>query len=124
VCLEADERLGRLPANVELALFRVLQEALTNVHRHAKASAVAVRIVRGHDRVLMEIRDDGRVIAPIVLRRFLESGAGPGVGLTGMRERVRELNGELSVNSNENGTILTVSVPVPAVLPDQATQAA
>jgi PAS domain S-box-containing protein len=112
VMLETNEDFGRLPANMEVTLFRILQEALTNVHRHARASAIAVRISRNEELVVMEIKDNGHGIAPDVLRRFRESGAGTGVGLTGMRERVRELRGELTVQSNENGTTLTVSVPV------------
>jgi PAS domain S-box-containing protein len=113
VSLDASDELGRLPGHMELALFRVLQEGLTNVHRHAKASAIAVRIARADGRVILEIRDNGRGIPAEVLQRFTESGAGTGVGLTGMRERVSELGGQLTLDSNGAGTALKVSVPVP-----------
>jgi len=113
VSLDVGDELGRLPEHMELALFRVLQEALTNVHRHARASAIAVRIARSHERVVLEIEDNGRGIKPDVLQRFAESGAGTGVGLTGIRERVGELCGQLTVESSGAGTHLTVSVPVP-----------
>jgi len=112
VMLETNEDFGRLPANMEVALFRILQEALTNVYRHARASAITVRISRDDAHAVMEIKDNGHGIAPDVLRRFRESGAGSGVGLTGMRERVRELRGKLIVESDEHGTTLRVTVPV------------
>lgn len=113
VSLDAKEEMGRLPAQMELALFRILQEALTNAHRHAKASHVAVRIARAKDEVLLEITDNGCGMPPEVLRRFVESGSGTGVGLTGMCERVRELGGQLDVDSNGAGTSLRVRVPIP-----------
>lgn len=113
VSLDITEEIGRLPAQMELALFRILQEALTNVHRHAKASSVAVRLARAKDDVVLEIADNGRGMPPEVLRRFVENGAGTGVGLTGMCERVRELGGKLTVDSNSTGTSLRVSVPIP-----------
>ena len=113
VGLDAAEDFGRLPGHVEVALFRILQEALTNAYKHAKASAIAVRMVREASRVILEIKDDGQGISPEVLERFAETGTGAGVGLTGMRERVCELGGQLSLQSTERGTAVQVSVPAP-----------
>lgn len=111
VSLHSPEDLGRLPDAVEVSLFRVLQEALTNVHRHSRATEAEVHIVREPEHLVLRIKDNGRGIAPEALRRFHETGAGMGVGLTGMRERVRELGGSLKLNSSASGTALEVRVP-------------
>lgn len=114
VSLQSPEDLGRLPDAVEVSLFRVLQEALTNVHRHSRASEAEVDIVREPEHLLLRVKDNGRGIPPEILRRFLETGAGMGVGLTGMRERVRELGGSLELRSSTSGTVLQVRVPAGA----------
>jgi PAS domain S-box-containing protein len=111
VTLHSPEDLGRLPDAVEVSLFRVLQEALTNVHRHSRATEAEVHIGREPAHLVLQVKDNGRGIDPELLRRFHETGAGMGVGLTGMRERVRELGGSLALNSSKSGTILRVRVP-------------
>ena len=104
----------RLADATELALFRVLQEALTNVHRHSGASEAAVCIQRFSGQVTLEVRDNGRGIEPDLLNRFGESGAGVGVGLISMQERARELGGKLHLESNGAGTLVRISIPVPS----------
>ena len=104
----------RLADATELALFRVLQEALTNVHRHSGASEAAVCIQRSSRQVILEVRDNGRGIEPDMLNRFGESGAGVGVGLISMQERARELGGKLHLESNGAGTLVRISIPVPS----------
>ena len=104
----------RLADATELALFRVLQEALTNVHRHSGASEAAVRIQRSSGQVILEVRDNGRGIEPEMLNRFRESGAGVGVGLISMQERARELGGMLQVESKGTGTVVRISIPIPS----------
>jgi PAS domain S-box-containing protein len=111
VSLNADD-LGRLPDAAELALFRVLQEALTNVHRHSRATAANIVIQRDAEHVILEVNDNGRGMPPELLARFRETGAGTGVGLTSMGERVRELGGELRLESNSTGTSLRITIPV------------
>ena len=86
VSLDAPHDMARLPAEAEIGLFRVLQEGLTNVHRHAGASAADVLIREQAGQIILEIRDNGRGIRPEVLRRFDSTGAGMGVGLSGMRD--------------------------------------
>lgn len=100
-----------LPKHVELVLFRVLQEGLTNVLRHSGAKAAEVLL--GHDeaRVSLSIRDFGRGMASDRLAEFHRSGTGVGIGLAGMRERVRELGGDLDVSSNNSGTLVSVIIP-------------
>jgi PAS domain S-box-containing protein len=84
--LQIPRDLERLPDAIELALFRVLQEALTNVHRHSRATSARVVILRDAEQVILEVSDNGHGIPKQVLRRFNESAALIGVGLTGMRE--------------------------------------
>jgi len=114
VNFETSDELDRLPDGVEVALFRILQEALTNVHRHASATETEVRILRDAEQVILEIKDNGHGMPEDVLTRFTQSGASAGVGLTGIHERVRELGGCFRVDSNNKGTSLLITVPVPA----------
>lgn len=101
----------RFHADVETALFRVVQEALTNVHRHSGASQVDIRFASDAKEVHLEVRDNGRGIPKGELQRFMD-GSGTGVGLSGMRERMRELNGSLEIQSDETGTLLRMAIPI------------
>jgi two-component system sensor histidine kinase UhpB len=112
VTLDAPEELDRLPDVVELALFRVLQEALTNVHRHSGASKAHVLILQDSDKVILEVRDNGRGLPKELLTQFDGSGAGLGVGLAGVRERARELGGHVALESDHNGTLVGISIPL------------
>jgi len=112
VTLDAPSDLGRLPDAVELALFRVLQEALTNVHRHSGASAADILVWGEGHQVVLEVKDNGRGMQPEMVSRFRATGAGMGVGLTSIRERVRELGGRLKLESNAEGTLLRVTIPI------------
>jgi signal transduction histidine kinase len=103
VNLHLAEVTERLPKQIELALFRVLQESLTNVHRHAKASTVDIEVRCTDDLVILAVSDDGRGLHPDVLERFRGGHAG-GIGLAGMRERLAELGGRLEVDSGPTGT--------------------
>ncbi|MGA7217918.1 MAG: ATP-binding protein [Candidatus Sulfotelmatobacter sp.] len=102
----------RMPEPVELALFRALQEGLTNAHRHSSSSSVEVSFLRMPDHAILEIHDFGRGLPPAVMERFQRTGAGSGVGLAGIRERVKELGGEFTVRSNDTGTTLRAEVPL------------
>lgn len=97
------ENMERPPRDCELVLFRVLQESLTDVHRHSGASAVSVRLSRDTDRLQLEVGDNGKGIPEERLRRF-NTSVGTGVGITGMRERVREVGGRLEIHSVKTGT--------------------
>jgi signal transduction histidine kinase len=113
VALDAPEQPFRLPDPIELLLFRVLQEALTNVHRHSGASAVQVQIQVHPQQVILRVQDNGRGIPGNSLARFRETGLGMGVGITGMRERVRELLGAFTLESTITGTTLEAALPLP-----------
>jgi signal transduction histidine kinase len=112
VTLDAPKDLGRLPEAIELALFRALQETLTNVHRHSGASASHVSILEDAEQVVLEVRDNGRGIPAKQLSQFHATGAGMGVGLAGIRERAWELGGKLKIESDGSGTLVRVTVPV------------
>lgn len=102
----------RLPRNHELVLFRVLQESLTNVHRHSGASAAAINLSAQSGTVLLTISDNGDGISPEKLKLLTEKAEASGVGLIGMRERVHELGGHLDIRSGAHGTTISVSLPV------------
>lgn len=110
--LEIDEGPRRLTESLELVLFRVLQESLTNVHRHSGASRAEIRLSTAGDVVVLQVKDNGRGIERELLDNLQENGGGGGVGLAGMAERVREIGGRLEVKSNASGTEVSVTVPV------------
>jgi signal transduction histidine kinase len=109
--LDIPEDLGRLPEALELALFRVLQEALTNVHRHSKSTKADVSLRLFRTEVVLRIKDYGKGIPPDVLDRFRRNRAHGGVGLAGMRERIHELGGQLQMDSDSEGTQIVVKMP-------------
>ncbi len=102
----------RLPQTVEIALFRVLQESLTNIHRHSGASNATVIFHHEVDSVTLEIRDFGRGIPEERLKMLHGGTAESGVGLAGMRERLHELNGTLEMESDGSGTSMRATVPL------------
>lgn len=110
VKLEIGEIVKRLPRGIELALFRALQESLTNVHKHAAAKSVAVVVTCTDGKVVLEVTDDGKGISQRVLQQFRAGGAA-GIGLAGMRERLSELRGTLEVQSSVAGTAVRATLP-------------
>ena len=112
--LDAPNDPVRLPDAIELALFRVLQEALTNVHRHSGASEADILIRRSPGDVILEVRDNGHGMEQRMLDRFRVSGTGTGVGLMSMHERARELGGNVRIESSSTGTSVRITLPVPA----------
>jgi len=111
--LDAPNDPVRLPDAIELALFRVLQEALTNVHRHSGASNADILIRRSSGQVILEVNDNGHGMSQEMLDRFREAGTGTGVGLMSMHERARELGGTIQIESGSTGTSMRIAIPVP-----------
>ena len=107
--LRFPEKFGRLPDDAELVIFRIVQESLTNVHRHSGSKTASIRIARDADRVTVEIQDQGRGMSPEKLAKIQAQGSG--VGISGMRERLRHFNGELLVESNDRGTMIFATLP-------------
>lgn len=117
VALEVPPLELRFPAEVELALFRVAQESLANVHRHASSARARLRLRAENGELRLEISDEGRGIAPPLLEKFERGSAGLGVGLAGMRERLRQLGGRLEVSAENPGTTVRALLPLPALKP-------
>jgi signal transduction histidine kinase len=105
------EHTYRRSRRIETALFRILQEALTNVHRHSGSRTVDVRVDGDDTRVVLTVRDFGMGVPREVLDRFWKTG-NVGVGLAGIRERLKELGGSLEIESNLDGTILRATIPL------------
>ena len=112
VSLDLPSDLQRLPEAVEIALFRVLQESLTNVHRHSRARSAEISLEADAEQVTIEVRDHGRGMPIDVIRQIEGEGSRLGVGLAGMRERIHELGGTFEVTSNQGGTAIRASIPL------------
>jgi len=112
VRLDFAPEVERLPDTIGTALFRVLQESLTNVHRHSGTSEVDVRFWREAQTAILEVRDYGRGIPEELLSGWGQTVLDSGVGLAGMRERLSELKGNLEIASADPGTRLRAIVPL------------
>lgn len=110
---EVTPDFDRLAADVELAFFRVLQESLTNVHRHSGSQTAVVRLINTGETIVLEISDQGKGTP---LGNFEEGSpdwmGALGVGLRGMSERVRQLGGKLELSSGADGTTISAVVPI------------
>ena len=114
VDLEIPDNFARLPDDVELAIFRIVQECLTNIHRHSGSATAAIRIQTEDHRLMVQVQDNGKGI-PLQKQQDLVGG---GVGFGGMRERLRQLGGTLEIRSDGKGTVIsaTLTVQEPSVL--------
>jgi signal transduction histidine kinase len=112
VSADIPDSASRMPRAMELALFRVLQESLTNIHRHSKSSRAEVSLQMLKDRAVLRVRDYGKGIPSETLEHFQHDGTHVGVGLAGMRERVAEQNGEFEISSDDSGTVIEVTMPL------------
>ena len=107
--LEVPENLGRFRRELELALFRIVQESLTNVHRHSGSESAKIIIARLPNQLRLKVEDAGRgMTTPLSAQ---EKGS-PGVGISGMRERVRQLGGQIQIRSGNWGTAVEVLFPL------------
>jgi signal transduction histidine kinase len=109
--LNIPEDFGRVPRDMELVIFRIVQECLTNIHRHSGATSTCICIQRSNGSVSVEVADNGSGMPREKLTE-IQSG-GYGVGLRGMRERVRQFHGEMRIESDSSGTKILVTLPLP-----------
>jgi len=116
VQLELADDLGRLPVDMETALFRIVQESLTNIHRHSGSKSAFIRVTRSESELSLEVSDFGRGI-PIARNNGLPPEFRSGVGIQGMQERVRQLNGKFEIRSHGTGTVVTVRLPTVVLSP-------
>jgi PAS domain S-box-containing protein len=110
ITLELDEALGRLPRDLEAAVFHIVQESLMNIHRHSGSKTATLRIARSDGRLFLDIEDEGSGIPADKLREIQTQGSG--VGIAGMRERVLHFNGDIRITSVSTGTRIAVTFPV------------
>jgi signal transduction histidine kinase len=112
VDLDIPEDLGRFSQELETAVFRTVQECLTNIHRHSGSPVARVRLAHSDNEIYLAVEDEGSGIAAEKVDA-MASGGTPGVGIRGMRERLRQLNGDLQVRSDGTGTRVEARLPIP-----------
>jgi signal transduction histidine kinase len=112
VTVDLSPEIGRLAPNAEISIFRIVQECLSNVYRHSESKTARIKVWLADEKSLtLEVRDEGKGM-PMEHRFSKALGKNHGVGLSGMRERVRELGGTLEIRSTEKGTVVTAALPV------------
>jgi len=109
VDLQIGPDFGRLPDGMEIAFFRVVQECLTNIHRHSGSATANIQLTRNRDAVQIEIRDSGNGVSP---ERRHANKVIPGVGLMGIQERMRQFGGRVEITSQSNGTQVIATIPL------------
>jgi len=112
VSLDIPEDFGRLPEDLEIAIFRTVQESLTNIHRHSGSPTARVGVDRADGVIHLTVEDRGSGV-PVEKRDLVAAAGVPGVGISGMRERLRQLGGTLEIKSNEGGTTVEACLPNP-----------
>lgn len=116
VTVELSSEIGRLAPHVEISIFRIVQECLTNVYRHSGSKTASIKMWPSDEKMLtLQVSDQGKGI-PLERSAAMSLGASRGVGFSGMRERARELGGSLEVQSSENGTTVTVAFPIASLV--------
>jgi len=113
VDLNLSPQVGRLSRDFEMAVFRIVQECLTNIHRHSGSSIAKIQISRDASQVTLTVADEGRGMPSEILTAGTEKmPAVLGVGIRGMRERVTQLGGYMRIHSSDSGTVVEVILPV------------
>jgi PAS domain S-box-containing protein len=111
VDVEIPSDFGRLPDELEIAIFRIVQECLTNIHRHSGSTKATIRLHQEGNRLTVQVQDSGKGISPEKQHELIELGRG-GVGFAGMRERLRRLGGTLEIKSDGSGTMVSATLKV------------
>ena len=112
---------GRLSQEAETALFRIVQESLSNIQRHSGSQTAKIRLRGDADRVELEVSDQGRGMDQAAVERGRSTRSRLGVGILGMRERMTQLGGRLEVESNPSGTTVRAAIPMMAEVPNAPT---
>jgi signal transduction histidine kinase len=111
VTLELSPGLGRLSEEFEMAIFRIVQECLTNIHRHSGSPSATIRLEFSPEEITLEIKDQGRGMSP-EKRTKAAAGKSSGIGIRGMQERIAQLGGKVEINSNSKGTAIVARLPL------------
>ena len=109
--LQIPTKLDRLPDEMEIAIFRMVQECLTNIHRHSGGTSAVIRVHQEDHEIFIEVEDHGKGI-PLEKQIELSSASRTGVGFRGMRERLRQLGGTLDIRSDNAGTVVSAALPL------------
>jgi signal transduction histidine kinase len=112
VALEVSPELERLQGNIELVLFRVVQECLLNIHRHSGSPSARIRLLCTPHELLLTVADEGRGMLPEIIEKARIPDSPCWVGIAGMHERVRQIGGRLEIQSDEQGTRVTAILPL------------
>jgi two-component system, NarL family, sensor kinase len=112
VDLDLPESFGRLARDTETALFRIVQEALINIHRHAASKTAHIRLQRDAETLVLEVDDQGHGIPNASLEHIMSGGGIVGVGIAGMSERMEQLGGSLEITSSDRGTTVRARLPL------------
>jgi PAS domain S-box-containing protein len=116
VRFEISEQFGRLTSELELVIFRLVQESLTNIHRHSESRTASIRINRESKQITLDIRDQGKGMSS---ERMAEIQSGrSGVGIGGMRERLRQFEGTMNIESDSSGTRIFATIPLKSASPE------
>ncbi len=110
ISFDIPENFGRLSREMELVMFRIVQECLTNIHRHSGSKSARIRMARAEGSISLEVEDEGKGISSQRLSQLQSQGSG--VGIRGMRERVRQFDGHMDIQSNDSGTKIRFTFPV------------
>ncbi len=108
--LDIPEQFDRLSPDMEIAIFRAIQECLTNIHRHSGSPSCSIKIIQDDDKLRIEVKDLGRGIPESKQTSLASSG---GVGLRGMQERIRQLGGTFEILTSPKGTLIAATLPIP-----------
>lgn len=111
ISLEVRPNFERLPGEMELVMFRLVQECLTNVHRHSGSKSAVIRLAQDNGNVSLQVQDGGNGMSSEKLKQIQSQGSG--VGIRGMRERVRHFGGNMDIESGRQGTKITFTFPIP-----------
>jgi signal transduction histidine kinase len=117
VNVDLQQDLGRFAPDLELTLFRIVQESLTNIRRHSGSPTAQITLSKDADRVTMQVTDQGSGMRPENLEAIRKARAIVGVGIAGMRERVRQLGGQFEIEGDNNGTLIRVVLPINGIHP-------
>jgi two-component system NarL family sensor kinase len=104
--------IGRLPAEIEMAFFRIVQESLTNIRRHSGSNSANIRLEKTRDQIILQVSDQGHGMDSKINSAVPHAGESLGVGLPGMRQRLQQLGGSLIIESSDRGVVVTAIVPI------------
>ncbi len=120
ITLDIPNNFGRLSGDMELVIFRLVQECLTNIHRHSGSKTAAIRVLNDGENVRVQVTDEGIGIPPELLAKVQTGGSG--VGIRGMQERLRQFRGAMEIVSNGSGTSVIARIPVEKELDQPSTK--